>query len=121
MLVGNVALGILLGTAGTIGTIFGLPFDIRHIAFSSAHLGTALMSAPELFNWQVFLMAALGVSLIGFVNFLVSFGTTLWMTLESRAVSFEQWRGLVWTLVKRALTRPLDWYTPPREKPSSPA
>jgi site-specific recombinase len=121
MLVGNVALGILLGTAGTIGTIFGLPFDIRHIAFSSAHLGTALISAPELFDWQVFLMAALGVSLIGFVNFLVSFGTTLWMTLESRAVSFEQWRGLVWTLVKRAVTRPLDWYTPPREKPSTPA
>ncbi|MGM0559096.1 MAG: hypothetical protein ACQEVA_22115, partial [Myxococcota bacterium] len=102
MLVGNVALGVFLGTAGTIGTIVGLPFDIRHIAFSSAHLGTALMSAPELFTWRIFLMAALGVSLIGFVNFLVSFGTTLWMTLESRAVSFKQWRRLIWTLAKRA-------------------
>jgi site-specific recombinase len=121
MLIGNVALGIMLGTAGTIGTILGLPFDIRHIAFSSAHLGTALISAPELFSWQVFAKAALGVSLIGFVNFLVSFGTTLWMTLESRAVSFVQWRHLIWTLVKRAVTRPLEWYIPSREKPTEPA
>lgn len=121
MLTGNVALGVFLGTAGTLGVIFGLPFDIRHIAFSSAHLGTAVISAPELITWRVFLFAALGVAAIGFVNFFVSFGTTLWMTLESRAVSFKQWGTLVFILLKRLVRRPFDWYFPPSEKHSKPA
>ncbi|QDG51782.1 hypothetical protein FIV42_13810 [Persicimonas caeni] len=119
MLIGNVVLGVFLGTAGTIGVIFGVPFDIRHIAFSSAHLGTALVSAPELVTLESFAFAVVGVCLIGFVNFLVSFGLTLWMTLESRTVSFKEWRSLVRTLLKRAVTRPLDWYTPPRKKSSA--
>jgi site-specific recombinase len=116
MLTGNVALGIFLGSAGTIGIILGLPFDIRHIAFSSAHVGTAVASAPSMVTAEVLTTAALGVVLIGFVNFVVSFGATMWMTLESRRASFEQWRELIAILWTRLRRRPADWFVPPSEE-----
>lgn len=37
-LAGNFYFGMFLGLTGTIGTILGLPLDIRHITFSSANL-----------------------------------------------------------------------------------
>lgn len=114
MLSGNVALGVFLRSAGTIGLILGLPFDIRHIAFSSAHVGTAVAAAPSMVTAEVIAQAAVGVVLIGFVNFVVSFGATLWMTLESRRASFAQWRELVSILIERARRRPGDWFVPPR-------
>ena len=39
MILGNVILGFLLGSAGTLGLIFGLPFDIRHIALLFCKFG----------------------------------------------------------------------------------
>jgi site-specific recombinase len=113
VLLGNVVLGVFLGTAGTIGLILGLPFDIRHIAFSSAHFGVATFSAPELLNLQVVVFSALGVAGIGFVNFLVSFGLTLFTTLESRGVGFSDWRRLGAKLWRRVRERPRDWVLPP--------
>jgi hypothetical protein len=40
-IMGNFLFGCMLGSTGVIGTILGLPLDIRHIAFSSANLGCA--------------------------------------------------------------------------------
>lgn len=120
MVTGNVMLGVFLGTAGTIGVILGLPFDIRHIAFSSANLGTALAAAPSLMTWQLFATSALGVALIGFVNFLVSFGATLWMTLESRSAGFRQWRSLWSSVWKRVRRSPLEWFVPPSDDTPEP-
>jgi site-specific recombinase len=115
MLVGNVALGVFLGSAGVVGVILGLPFDIRHIAFSSAHIGTAFATVPSMVTSEVVVTAALGVGLIGFVNFVVSFGATLWMTLESRRASFRLWRELGALLLERLRRRPADWFIPPSE------
>lgn len=115
MITGNALLGVFLGTAGTIGIILGLPFDIRHIAFSSANFGVAVASAPEILTWQNVAITALGVASIGFVNFVVSFGLTLAMTLESRQTSFRNWWLLVKLLFKRVIERPLAWYFPPRK------
>ncbi len=111
MLCGNVALGFFLGLTGVIGVVLGLPLDIRHIAFSSAHVGLAAMTlepAAATLAWAV-----AGVVGIGFVNFLVSFGLTLWTALRSRGVTYRQWRGLVGAFAARLRTRPLDWLVPP--------
>jgi site-specific recombinase len=114
VMAGNVILGFMLGTAGTIGFIFRIPFDIRHIAFSSANFGIAVHAAPELFDWRLVLLCTAGVIGIGFVNFLVSFGMTLGTTLESRQVAFGQWRRLASSLLRRFLQRPGEWFFPPK-------
>ncbi|MGN7074101.1 recombinase, partial [Neisseria sp. P0001.S004] len=38
-LMGNFIFGMRLGMTGYFGQLFGLPLDIRHVAFSSANLG----------------------------------------------------------------------------------
>ncbi|MEM1414975.1 MAG: hypothetical protein AAGH15_08745 [Myxococcota bacterium] len=113
-LVGNVVLGFLLGSTGVVGKIFGLPLDIRHIAFSSAHVGVAVLDAPELLTAKETAVVLVGVLGIGFVNFLVSFGLTLAVTLKSRRVTVPQFGRLARLLGKRLLTRPFEWLFPPR-------
>ena len=73
----------MLGTAGTIGIIFGLPIDIRHIAFSSANLGYALATFSFDLPWLPSPGRGCGVILIGAVNLLVSFVLALWMALRT--------------------------------------
>lgn len=114
---GNVLLGFMLGSAGTIGAITGLPFDIRHIAFASSHatLGIWHLPAQQTAGAITTLLAA--TLLIGLVNFLVSFGLTLGVAVESRKVVGVNWRQQLKTLARLALRRPFHFFFPFPEKP----
>lgn len=109
---GNVVLGFMLGSAGTIGIIFGLPLDIRHIAFSSSHVGVATLDAPQLVDITVLYTVMIGIIGIGFVNFAVSFGLTLVVTFKSRHISFGQSGALLLLLATRFFRAPLHWFLP---------
>jgi site-specific recombinase len=113
VLSGNVFLGFALGSLGTVGEILGLPLDIRHIAFASAEFGTALEVLDFHVAFAVIWPVALGVILIGFVNFVVSFGLSLLIALESRSITWVQVRVLLRHLGKSLVSRPLDWFFPP--------
>lgn len=43
-IMGNFLFGVFLGSTATIGFLFGLPIDIRHIAFASANLAHGLFN-----------------------------------------------------------------------------
>ena len=111
-LASNVALGFLLGSAGVVGKILGLPIQIRHIAFSSAHVGVSVLDAPQLVDGTQVGVLVLGVLGIGFVNFIVSFGLTMAVTLKSRRVTVTQGRALAGILLRRFWTKPLAWFVP---------
>ncbi len=110
VLSGNISLGFFLGFAGTLGFITGLPIDIRHIAFSSANLGFAVQHGDIALNSSIFLIGALGVAGIGLVNFLVSFGMTLFIAMKSRRVTFGQTRELLRLLLMHFLRSPIDFF-----------
>ncbi|MDX1547759.1 MAG: hypothetical protein R3247_12260, partial [Rhodothermales bacterium] len=112
VLVGNVFLGFALGSTGTIGEIFGLPLDIRHIAFASAELGTALEILHGRVAFSLLWPVVAGVILIGLVNFLVSFGLSLATALESRQITWGEIRILAVHLAGRFRRRPLNWFFP---------
>jgi site-specific recombinase len=114
MLAGNISLGFCLGMAGTLGFIMGLPFDIRHVAFSTANAGMAFSSPDLLITGSIIWMAALGIALIGFLNFIVSFGFTLILALRSRQISFGQTKELLILLIKHLLRNPMDYFFYPR-------
>lgn len=90
---GNVALGFMLGSAGTVGEVLGLPLDIRHIAFSSSHGALALWSGPELRTPSGFGVIASAVVMIGVVNFAVSFSLTLAVAINARRLDGADWQG----------------------------
>ncbi|MDX9722408.1 MAG: hypothetical protein RBU37_16810 [Myxococcota bacterium] len=117
---GTIFLGFCLGSASTIGVFFGLPFDIRHIAFSSAHTGIGFHVLGYELPLAFALQTLLGVCIIGLMNFSVSFGLALMTALESRRVSYKDTRLLARTLLVRLLTRPWHFFFPPKDQPATP-
>ena len=119
-LAGNLFFGFLLGGTTIFGVLFGLPIDIRHVAFSSAFLGIAFVGldfAPDL--W-LFVWAALGVAAIGFVNLTVSFALALNVALRARQISEAQWRLIAGSILRHLLHHPRDFFLPPRKTKAAP-
>ena len=119
-LAGNFFFGFLLGGVTTVGILFGLPLDIRHIAFSSAYLGYAINALDYTLPASAVAVAALGIGLIGGTNLVVSFSLSLWIACRSRRITLDQaatLRGRVWQLLR---TRPREFFLPPRRvKPAA--
>ncbi|MBN2339938.1 MAG: hypothetical protein JXX29_05325 [Deltaproteobacteria bacterium] len=80
---GSISLGLLLGLAGAVGMFSGIPFDIRHVAFSSAHI--AYGSHAIALDWvsQTGVVTLASIFIIGAVNFIVSFVITLVIALRT--------------------------------------
>ena len=120
-LAGNFFFGFLLGGAAALGMLFGLPLDIRHIAFSSAYVGYAATGLDFAMSWQMVALAAGGVAGIGLVNLAVSFSLTLYVAMRARRITFANARVLVRLVLTRLLTRPQDFILPPlKEAPTEP-
>ncbi|MDP3818159.1 MAG: site-specific recombinase [Methylotenera sp.] len=116
-LAGNFYFGCLLGGMAAIGVLFGLPFDIRHITFSSAFVGFSMVGLDFMLSWQAVLFAGLGLVLIGIVNLAVSFGLALYVAMKSRKVRFKQWRLLLGNLASRLNQHPGEFILPPQKSP----
>ncbi|MER1974297.1 MAG: recombinase, partial [Psychrobacter alimentarius] len=116
-IMGNFLFGVFLGSTATIGFIFGLPIDIRHIAFASANLAHGLfnLSADQV-SWNVILLSILGVALIGMVNLIVSFSLALFVALRSKEVRFFEWGRLTKLIFGHIISHPSDFFWP-RDKP----
>lgn len=115
-LVGNLFFGLMLGLTPAFGTMLGLPLDIRHIAFSAANLGYAVTALEFNIAWPVLREAALGVSLIGLVNLLVSFSLALTVALRSQGVALREIHAILPPLGRRLLESPFDFLLLRREK-----
>jgi site-specific recombinase len=115
-ILGNLFFGMYLGLVGAFGTLTGLPIDIRHVAFGSANLGTAL-DLLDLHEVAIpFVWAALGVLLIAMVNLAVSFSLALYVAMKSRQLGAEQIVRLGVLLLERWLAWPIRWVARLRRK-----
>ncbi len=84
---GSFSLGMFLGLAGAVGLFTGTPFDIRHVAFSSAQVAYGSMAIGLDWLSQNGLIFALSILCIGITNFLVSFIFTLVIALSTKKTS----------------------------------
>ena len=112
-ILGNLFFGLYLGLAGAFGTLTGLPVDIRHVAFSSANLGTALATLDRSALTQALPWAVVGVAGIALVNLAISFLLALYVAMKSRGQGFEQMLRLGKVLGGRLMTQPLSFVLPP--------
>jgi site-specific recombinase len=114
-IMGNFLFGCMLGSTGVIGIILGLPLDIRHIAFSSANIGYAVLGFDFELPLKAVLWGALGIALIGMTNLAVSFALALRTALRARRVEFEHWMPLLGVIWRRFRQHPRSFLLPPRE------
>lgn len=113
-LMGNFLFGCMLGCTPIIGQLLGLPLDIRHVAFASANLAYGLHALDFDLAWQTIAISALGVALVGLTNLMVSFSLAMKTALRSRGIGPEDTRGLSVKLARRFLSRPRDFFWPPK-------
>lgn len=109
---GNLCFGMLLGMSGFIGHTTGLPFDIRHVAFSSANVGYAAVSGS--IGFWLFIQSVFFVLLIGMVNLWVSFLLTLSLALRSRETKIDSWWGILCSVFTIVRERPFSLFLPIR-------
>lgn len=116
-LAGNFFFGFLLGGVTALGVLFGLPLDIRHIAFSSAYVGYGGIGLGLDLPLRLALMSLLGVALIGMTNLTVSFALTLSVAMRARRITFEQGQDLLKLVLIRFVRHPGDFLLPPKRLP----
>lgn len=112
-LIGNIALGFFLGLAGFVGKITGLPFEIRHVTFSTGNLGVGLLETHFNWDWGFITCCLFGIALIGAFNFIFSFVPALQVAARSRNIRLGGYRPLlvaVWSYFKK---HPLHFLFPP--------
>ena len=113
--VGNCALGILLGMTPILAQFFGLPLDVRHVTLSTAGMTGAVVTL----GWQVLAtpeawLAAAGVLLIGLLNVGVAFGCALMLALRAREVPARVRRLVLRTVLRRFTAAPAAFLFPER-------
>ena len=120
-LAGNLSFGFMLGGVTAFGVLFGLPVDIRHIAFSSAYLGYAAVAFDFSVAAKTMAWAALGVGLIGLINLTMSFALALFVALRARGVSGTSQRNLFRSLWQHLCQQPREFLLPPAPAKAEPA
>ena len=111
--IGNIALGFMLGMSSIVDKILGIPFDIRHITISAGNVsvalyGLGLRSLPLGYLMVIFF----GVLAIGFLNFLVSFSLAFIVAVKSRGVRLKDYPEFLGILARYFINKPLDFIRP---------
>lgn len=118
--ISNFWFGVFMGSIGTIGIIFGLPLDIRHITFAAGNMGLGMVGADWHVDKWTMAMSVLGIALIGLFNFVVSFGLSLSLALRSRKIPFTDVFAILGSVWERLRAEPMSFFFPPRSERRAP-
>ncbi len=112
-LIGNIALGFFLGMASTVGKIFGIPFDIRHITIAAGNASIALYGLDwDHISKSYLVIVFVGILGIGFFNFLVSFTLAFFVAVRSRGIRLNEYPEFLQILWKYFRSNTLDFIRP---------
>lgn len=116
--VSNIWVGVFMGSTASVGVFLGLDLDIRHITFASGNLALGLYGAHfNLDSWTLF-WGILGIAVIGFVNFMVSFLLSLGLAFRSRNIPFSELYFLNKAIWKYFKKRPMAFFFPVKNRRS---
>ena len=110
----NAWFGVFLGSTVVVGIIIGLPLDIRHITFAAGNLGIALHAAGFQLPVEALVWSIVGIGVIGFVNFLVSFTLSLGVAMRSRGIPLGQVDDIARAVLRHFRRKPWQFFFPPR-------
>ncbi len=113
-IVGNLFLGFALGLTPIIGQITGLPLDVRHVTIAGGGSAIAFAKIWDKLSAFEIIATLLGVFSVGLLNFLVSFGLSLFVAIVSRRVKFKEGRTLIGLVGERFKQKPIQFFFPPK-------
>ncbi len=109
-----VCLGLLMGTTASIGSFLGLNIDTKHISFEAGNLALALYGSAFSLDVSTILIAMITIVFIGFSNFAVSFGLSMFLAFRSRKIHFGEVRQINAHIIRYFFRNPLIFFFPIR-------
>ncbi|MDO4763982.1 MAG: recombinase [Flavobacteriaceae bacterium] len=111
-IVSNFWFGVFLGVIAPLGVFLGLDLDIRHITFSAGNFALGLYGKGfEVYPYE-FWVALSTVFLIGFFNFIVSFGLSMFLAFRSREINVGEVGKIYQGIFRYFLKNPLRFFIP---------
>ena len=111
-IISNLWFGIFLGMIAPLGVFLGLDLDIRHITFSAGNFALGLYGKGFEISTYDFWICLITVFLIGFFNFIVSFGLSMFLAFRSREVNFGEVGKIYQEIFRFFLKNPLRFFIP---------
>ncbi|MBB4804886.1 site-specific recombinase [Chryseobacterium defluvii] len=115
-IVSNFWFGIFLGATAPVGLFLGLDLDIRHITFAAGNFAIGLYGKDFSVDSYTFWISFVTVFLIGFFNFLVSFGLSMFLAFRSRKLNFGQVSEIYKEIFRYFFRNPLKFFLPIRSR-----
>ncbi|MCQ4034986.1 site-specific recombinase [Kaistella montana] len=115
-IISNFWFGIFLGITGPIGIFLGLDLDIRHITFAAGNVALGFYGKGFAVDAYTFWISIFTVFLIGFFNFLVSFGLSMILAFRSRKVNLGEVKEIYKEIFRYFMKNPLRFFLPIRSK-----
>lgn len=112
-IVGNIAIGVLLGMMPVLAQFFGLPLDVRHVTLSAGTLTAAVASL----GWHTLLsggfwLAFAGITFTGVLNVGVAFSCALALAMKARNIPARVRRMVLRLVWRRLRASPLAFLLP---------
>jgi site-specific recombinase len=115
-LMGNIAVGFMLGMTGFFGHITGLPLDIRHVTFSMGNFALGLFGTHFHVTKMILISSLSGLAVIGIVNFIVSFWLAIFVAMRSRGLYLRNYPDLVKSVLRYFRHHPGEFFWPRKEE-----
>ncbi|MDO5615933.1 MAG: recombinase, partial [Cruoricaptor ignavus] len=115
-IVSNAWFGVFLGVTGPLGKFLGIDIDIRHITFAAGNFALGLYGAEFSVAMETFWICFVTVFLIGFFNFIVSFGLSMLLAFRSRKVNMSEGREIIVAVFRYFVKNPLLFFIPIRSR-----
>ena len=115
-IISNLWFGVFMGTVGSIGIFLGLDLDIRHITFASGNLALGMYGNDFRVPTDMIIWGIIGIGVIGFVNFIVSFSLSLILAFRARNLNVMELvlvTKAIWALF---IVSPYQFFFPPKTK-----
>ncbi|WP_372474644.1 recombinase [Capnocytophaga sp. ARDL2] len=115
-IVSNFWFGVFMGSTYSVGHFLGLDLDIRHITFASGNIALGAYGANFDLTLSTWIWSFIGLTVIGFMNFIVSFLLSIYLAFKSRELSLWELIPMfrsVWNYFK---TYPMKFFFPPKSK-----
>lgn len=111
-LVSNFWFGVFLGVTGPIGLFLGLDLDIRHITFAAGNVALGFYGKGFDLDTYTVMISLATIFIIGFFNFTVSFGLSMFLAFRSRKVNFGEVKEIYREILRYFLKNPLRFFLP---------